>query len=131
VVPIVVVGLGPAVLNYLLVSSALGFYLGALFIPNHVGLPIVTPEMPLGYVQRQTMTTRNFGGSPLVTFLAGGLDSQIEHHLLPHLPSVRLLPRPVVRAFCAQQGLSYREMGYVALWRDVLAQFDRVGRTAA
>jgi fatty acid desaturase len=131
VVPIGVLGPGPALVNYALVSCAMGVYLGALFIPNHVGMPIVPHETAPGYAHRQTMTSRNFGGSILVAFLVGGLDSQIEHHLLPHVPNVRLLrARPVVRAFCARRGLPYHEMGYVALWRDVLAQFERVGRTA-
>jgi fatty acid desaturase len=132
VVPIAVLGPGPALANYLLISCTLGVYLGALFIPNHVGMPIVTHEAGLEYAERQTVTARNFGGSRLVAFLAGGLDSQIEHHLLPHVPNVRLLrARPVVRAFCARRGLPYHEMGYLVLWRDVLAQFERVGRTAA
>ncbi len=131
-VPSAVLGVSAALLNYVAISGLLGVYLGALFIPNHVGMPTMRADTSPSYVRRQTLTARDFGDSALVAFLAGGLDSQIEHHLLPHIPNVRLRrARAVVRAFCAREGLPYRHTGYVATWREVLAQFDRVGRTAA
>ena len=131
IVPTAVLGPGAALVNYLVMSAMVGVYLAALFIPNHVGMPIVSTDSPLGYVSRQVMTSRNFGRSALVAFLAGGLDSQIEHHLIPNVPHVRLRrARGVVREFCARHDLPYAQKGYVEIWRDVLAQFDRVGRTA-
>ena len=131
-VPTSLLGPGVTIVNYSIISGLIGVYLGTLFIPNHVGMPTVLEEAEPAYCVQQTMPSRNFGGSALVAFLAGGLDSQIEHHLLPHVPNVRLRrARAVVREFCVRRGLPYRAIGYVATWREVLAQFDRVGRTAA
>jgi fatty acid desaturase len=131
-VPGAVLGPGAALVNYGIISGLIGLYLGALFIPNHVGMPVVEDGAAPPYVLHQLSTTRNFGGSALVALLAGGLDSQIEHHLVPHVPNVRLRrARPVVRAFTAERSLPYRQTGYLATWREVLAQFERVGRTAA
>ena len=130
--PMIVLGFGTALVNYLVVSGLIGVYLGTLFIPNHVGMPIVSEHPASDYVLRQVTTSRNFGNSALVAFLAGGLDSQIEHHLFPHAPNVRLRrARAVVREFCVRNSVPYCERSYGATWRDVLAQFDRVGRTAA
>jgi fatty acid desaturase len=131
-VPVALLGPDAGLVNYFVISGLIGVYLGALFIPNHVGMPIVPEGEVQSYLVQQTMTARNFGGSGLVAFLAGGLDSQIEHHLVPHLPNVRLRKaRAVVREFCAQRVLPYREAGYLAIWRDVLTHFHRIGSTAA
>ncbi len=97
----------------------------------HAGLWLAVPTALLG-PGTAPMTARNFGGSGLVAFLAGGLDSQIEHHIVPQIPNLRLRQaRAVVREFCARRDLPYREAGYFAIWRDVLAHFHRIGRTAA
>jgi fatty acid desaturase len=143
-IPVSLLGFAAALVNYCFVAGLTGFYLGTLFIPNHVGMPIISegsvvPQNSTGcensacdYVIRQAATSRNFGGSRLVAFLAGGLDSQIEHHLFPQVPNVRLRrARAVVRDFCARYRVPYREGSYIETWREVLAQFDRVGQTAA
>jgi fatty acid desaturase len=130
-VPLAVLGPIAALANYLVISALIGIYLAGLFIPNHVGMPIVSSDASSSYLARQAATSRNFGGSAVVAFLAGGLDSQIEHHLVPNVPNVRLRrARVVVRDFCARHAIPYAQMSYVTIWRDVLAQFDRVGRTA-
>jgi fatty acid desaturase len=143
-IPVSLLGFGSALVNYVVIAGLTGIYLGTLFIPNHVGMPTVSektvvPQNSRGgensacdYVMRQAATSRNFGGSRLVAFLAGGLDSQIEHHLFPQVPNVRLRrARAVVRDFCARYRVPYHQGSYIETWRDVLAQFDRVGQTAA
>ena len=61
-------------------------------------------------------------------WLMGGLNHQIEHHLFPSMPSVNLrAARPLVRAYCAEQGLPYTETdpARVAPDRDPLSQRRR------
>ena len=59
----------------------------------------------------QVLTTANFGSrSKLLSFLTGGLNQQVEHHLFPrishvHYPSLS----PIVKATCEQHGLVYLE----------------------
>lgn len=59
----------------------------------------------------QVRTTANFAtGNPLVTWYCGGLNFQIEHHLLPRVSHVhypRL--RPMVSEVCRDHGLPYLE----------------------
>ena len=56
--------------------------------------------------------SRHFGVTPLCTFITGGLDHQIEHHLFPHICHIHY-PKlaPIVRACAQQHGLPYLHSG--------------------
>jgi fatty acid desaturase len=114
---------------FIFVSQALfGFYLGASFLPNHVGMPTVTRDDHLGFLRRQVRTSRNLSGSALVGFLFGGLDSQIEHHLFPTMPRANLRrARAVVREFCAEEEIPYAELSLRHAYRDVVLHLRDVG----
>jgi linoleoyl-CoA desaturase len=59
----------------------------------------------------QVLTTANFGSrSKLLSFLTGGLNQQVEHHLFPRISHVHY-PQlsPIVKATCQQHGLVYLE----------------------
>jgi fatty acid desaturase len=59
----------------------------------------------------------------------GGLNYQIEHHLFPSMPRSNLRrAQPLVRAYCAERGISYAEDGVVGSWRDILHHFGNVSR---
>ncbi len=91
-------------------QGVFGFYLGCSFAPNHKGMPIIEPGSTLGFAPRQVLTARNVDSGRFVTFLLGGLDYQIEHHLFPTMPRPNLArAQPLVRAFCADNGLAYEE----------------------
>ena len=48
-------------------------------------------------------------GARAVRWLIGGLDHQIEHHLVPRLPhTIHPLMRTRLESFCLQQHLPYR-----------------------
>jgi len=116
-------------LAFIVVSQMLfGFYLGASFLPNHVGMPTVTGDDDLGFLRRQVRTSRNLGDSALVGFLYGGLDSQIEHHLFPSMPRANLRrARVVVRTFCAEHDIPYAEQSLHDAYRDVVLHLRSVG----
>ncbi|HET9692237.1 MAG TPA: acyl-CoA desaturase, partial [Acidimicrobiales bacterium] len=71
-------------------QGAFGLYLGAAFAPNHTGMPLLDGSTALGVVERQVLTARDIRGGRLTTFLLGGLDLQIEHHLFPTMPRPNL-----------------------------------------
>ena len=114
---------------FVVVSQALfGFYLGASFLPNHVGMATVAEGDDQGFLRRQVRSSRNLSGPAAVGFLFGGLDSQIEHHLFPTMPRANLRrARVVVRSFCAEHEIPYAEESLVVAYRDVFVHLRTVG----
>lgn len=91
-------------------QGVFGLYLRLAFAPNHKGMPILEHDTDLGFVQRQVITSRNLTGGRVTTFMLGGLNYQIEHHLFPTMPRPNLVrAQNIIRAFCAECGLDYRE----------------------
>ena len=96
-----------------------GLYLGCSFAPNHKGLEIFEPDAGLPFVRRQILTSRNVMGGKIVTLVLGGLNYQIEHHLFPMMPRPNLAKsQRLVRSFCADRGIPYREDRVVASYRQ-------------
>jgi fatty acid desaturase len=66
-------------------------------------------------------------GAPLTDLFYGGLNYQIEHHLFPTMPRNNLhLAQPIVRAFCAERGLSYAEDGVTGSLRAIFGHLRAV-----
>ncbi|MGC4767853.1 fatty acid desaturase family protein [Micromonospora sp. DT44] len=106
-----------------------GLYMGCAFAPNHKGMPMPTAEDELDFLRKQVLTSRNVRGNWLVDTALGGLNYQIEHHLFPNMPRANLRrAQPIVRAYCAEQGISYAETGLVESYRQALAHLHEVGR---
>ena len=100
--------------------AATGLYMGLAFGPNHLGCPHA--EAPGAGRLWQVAATRNIRAGRLGDYLFGGLNLQIEHHLLPHVSRFRLRRlQPIVREFCREQGVAYRETGYL----EALAEIRR------
>ena len=105
-----------------------GLYLGCAFAPNHKGMPIYSSERDLGFIRRQVTTARNVSGGRWTTWMLGGLDHQIEHHLFPTLPRPNLvLAEPIVRRFCAAHDLEYCEESLIGSYRRALVHLRAVG----
>ena len=99
-----------AVAFILIQQAVFSVYLGCSFAPNHKGMPIIDPEQGLSFVRRQVVSSRNVAGGWFTNVLLGGLNFQIEHHLFPSMPRPNLSrAQDIVRTFCADNGLSYRE----------------------
>jgi fatty acid desaturase len=119
--PASIIGLGPALCNYVAVSALIGLYLVAIFAPNHMGMPSLASGEHTSYLRQQLGTARDVRGGRLVGLLMGGLEHQIEHHLFPSIGHAQLgRTRAIVTAFCAQHGLRHAERGFLAAHRDVL-----------
>lgn len=124
VAPVLVLGLPAALLNYTLMTWAIGPYLGTIFLVNHIGTRVVEPGEAISHFERELTVTRNLGSSRLSDFLFGGLNNHIEHHLFPSMPTARLrLARVVTRDFCRWHDLPYREMSWLDAAREVTAHF--------
>jgi len=108
-----------------------GLCLGASFAPNHKGMPIVPATMKLDFLRRQVLMSRNVRGSFLVDFFMGGLNYQIEHHLFPSMPRPNLKKaQPLVRAYCAEHGVAYSEVGLFTSYGIVVRYLNDVGLRA-
>lgn len=67
--------------------AVFGIYMGISFAPNHIGVPIVPADVPLDFLDKQVVTSRNVSGGWWMTALMGGLNYQIEHYLSPTCPA--------------------------------------------
>ena len=111
--------------------AVFGFYLGCSFAPNHTGMPVVPAGARPDFMHRQVLASRNIRGGRLVTFLMGGLNYQIEHHLFPSMPRPNLRhAREVVQPFCAAQDVPYAEVGPLAAYGIVVRHLNHVGLRA-
>ncbi len=109
-----------AVLFVIVQQMVLGLYFGMLFAPNHKGMPVRTDEESLEWLERQVLTSRNIKPSPLIDFVYGGLNYQVEHHLFPSMPQMNLGKcREIVKAYCDRNAIPYHEVGFVDSYREV------------
>lgn len=105
-----------------------GLHLGCSFAPNHKGMPVLEGDADLDFARRQIITARNVTGGWFTAFMLGGLNYQIEHHLFPAMPRNNLpRARSIVRAFCAESAIGYREDSLVGSYRQALQYLNLVG----
>jgi fatty acid desaturase len=106
-----------------------GFYLGMSFAPNHIGMPIVPPDVKVDFLRRQVLMSRNVTGGRWVDTFMGGLNFQVEHHLFPSMarPNLRKVA-PLVRKYCDELGVRYTETSMAESYRAVTDYINRVGR---
>jgi fatty acid desaturase len=109
----------------------LGLYLGGAFLPNHIGMSILAPDAEMDFLHRQVATSRNIRGGRLTDFIFGGLSCQVEHHLFPTMPRCNLRrATPIVRRFCAEHDIAYRETSPWVAYRQVFQHLRAVARQA-
>ncbi len=106
------------IIGYLSLHAVAGFTLAIVFQLAHVveGVRYISPDeanmMPRGWMEHELLTTANFGKTPLCTFITGGLDHQIEHHLFPNICHVHYRSlSPIVAKCAAEHGLPYNHSG--------------------
>ncbi|PII81870.1 acyl-CoA desaturase [Leucobacter sp. OLJS4] len=111
--------------------AVFGVYMGASFAPNHKGMPVIAHDAKLDFFTKQVRTSRNIRGGWWATWLMGGLNYQVEHHLFPSMARPHLArARAIVREHCRTLGVPYTE---TSLWRSyaiVIAYLNRVGLAA-
>ena len=109
--------------------AVFGLYMGLSFAPNHIGMPIVPPDVKIDFLRRQVLMSRNISGGRAMDTFMGGLNFQVEHHLFPSMarPNLRKVA-PIVRQYCQDLGVRYTETTLVQSYRSVFHYLNRVGR---
>jgi fatty acid desaturase len=133
-VTVVLLVLSPVkALAFLVVQQAVfSVYLGISFAPNHKAMPLIETGSEAGFARRQVVTARNVSGGWLTTFMLGGLNYQIEHHLFPSMPRPNLRRVQVlVRDFCATTELGYSEESFVETFRQITRHMSDAGAATA
>lgn len=112
-------------------NGLLGLYLGMAFVPNHIGMPVVTADESLDYLRDQVITARNISGGWWVSALFGGLNFQIEHHLFSGMSRYRLRQAAcIVEEFCRRKGIAYHSVSLSRSYREVFGYLREMARYA-
>jgi linoleoyl-CoA desaturase len=122
--PLLVYSWWQVLIGFMIVMLTLGLVLGVIFQLAHINGDTAFPE-PAGnpkqieneWAVHQVETTADFAPHNwLLNFYIGGLNYQIEHHLLPHICHVNY-PRlaPIVQATCEEFGIRYTSY---PTWRE-------------
>ena len=117
-------------LSFIVVHQLLfGLHMGLVFAPNHKGMPILEADNQMDFLRQQVLTARNIRHNPVIDFMYGGLNYQIEHHLFSNMPRNKLRQaQKVVRTFCSAREIPYHETG---IWRsqmEILGYLRRVSQ---
>lgn len=115
-IPVQMLGWQNWLTGFLLVHITMGFCLTTIFQLAHLvgnthfeSSGKITNEMESSWAVHEVMTTSNFAtDNKFVSWLAGGLNFQIEHHLFPRISHVHYpVLSNIIRKECAHYGLPY------------------------
>ncbi len=117
-VPIYTIGFADWLVGFIIFTCVAGFVLSIVFqlahTVEHTAFPVAnveTGKLEDEWAVHQIKTTANFAtNNPVVSWLVGGLNFQIEHHLFPkishvHYPAIS----KIIRQACQEYGLVYIE----------------------
>ena len=120
--PIYMVGFTSWLISFLIFTVVAGLVLSLVFqlahTVEHTAFPVANAEtnkMEDEWAIHQIKTTANFAtNNKLVSWLVGGLNFQIEHHLFPkishiHYPAIS----KIIRQACQEYGIAYIEYSRV------------------
>lgn len=127
VLPLQVFPWWQVLIGFFFVMLTVGLVMGVVFQLAHINGDTAFP-VPVGdpkhieneFAVHQVETTANFAPKNwLLNFYVGGLNYQIEHHLLPHICHLNY-PRlaPIVKATCEEFGIRY--ISYTT-WREAFS----------
>lgn len=118
VIPIYMLGWLSWLIGFIIVCMISGFILSIVFqlahTVEHTHFPVAETDhnkMPDEFAEHQIKTTANFAtNSKIISWLVGGLNFQIEHHLFPkishvHYPAIS----KIVKDVCKEYKLTYIE----------------------
>ncbi|MEO6220848.1 MAG: acyl-CoA desaturase [Ginsengibacter sp.] len=116
--PIYLLGFITWLVGFLIITMVTGFVISIVFqlahTVEHTEFPLpneITGKIENEWAIHQVATTANFAtGNKLISWLVGGLNFQIEHHLFPkishvHYPAIS----KIIKRTCQEYGLTYIE----------------------
>ena len=89
---------------------------------THFPLPDVsTGKMEDEWAIHQIKTTANFATrNKVISWLVGGLNFQIEHHLFPGVPRYQYPEiQKMVKKFCTENGIRYHETTWIGSMQEI------------
>jgi fatty acid desaturase len=105
-----------------------GIYLATVFALNHTHKPVVEKRAERNWVEKSANHTTNTSDTFLNSWFTGYLNYQIEHHLFPNLPQVRLPEvAPRVKALLLKHGLPYDIDTVPNCFRRMISNLREVG----
>lgn len=139
IIPIHTAGFIPWLVGYLLFGTVTGIVLSIVFQLAHTVEDAQFPEPDQSnrledeWALHQLKTTANFATRKRwVTWVTGGLNHQIEHHLFPHIshvhyPKISL----IIKNYCLQNNLPYVHYSGVRLaFKSHIRHLKNLGRAA-
>ena len=120
---------------YVLFSLVIGFVAGLFFAASHISSKIDRqPKDPClksvgTFIAWQSSQSVNIHSDSLIAnVLFGGLNQQIEHHLLPSLDNLQLYHvSGIVRTFLCERGLAYNDC---SLYDAIRMHLERISQLA-
>lgn len=121
VLPIIKVGFLPWLVGYFVIAFTAGVVLSVVFQLAHLveettfPMPDDMNKIENEWAIHQTNTTANFAtNNKLISWLVGGLNFQVEHHLFPkishiHYPAIN----KIVKDTCKEYGVKYIEFATI------------------
>lgn len=121
VIPMIMVGVVPALIGYLIAAFACGLFMAIVFQLAHLTELTQTPDVQSGegdskstadsWPVHQVLTTADFAvKSRVVNWLTGGLNFQVVHHLFPQVSHIHYPQlQKIVKQTCAEYDLGYNE----------------------
>lgn len=116
--PIWLLGFTSWIIGFLIITMVTGFVISIVFqlahTVEHTEFPmpdVITGKIESEWAIHQIHTTANFAtGNKTISWLVGGLNFQIEHHLFPrishvHYPAIS----KIIKRTCKEYGVSYIE----------------------
>lgn len=140
VLPIMLLGFKLWIIGFLIITMTTGFVISIVFqlahTVEHTEFPVpdeITNKIENDWAIHQINTTANFAThNKVISWLVGGLNFQIEHHLFPrishvHYPAIS----KIIKRTCAEYGILYVE--YPKMISAIHSHFlylKRLGQTA-
>lgn len=91
----------------------MGVYMAMIFAPNHKGEDMLAPTQTPNWVHQITLT-RNLFSTPFLSYIFGGLEYQIEHHLFPSMSRFQYKKAQYfVKELCAKNAIPYNETTWI------------------
>jgi fatty acid desaturase len=123
------IAISSVALAYFIPASFLGIQLASVFWGNHVGMPLVKDQSKFSFVEHQIRTSRNIENPRFLDSYYGGLNFQIEHHVLPNCPSVKLRElQRVFRPIVQKSKLNYESLEWLEAFKVVKNHFKEVSQ---
>lgn len=108
------------IIHWMLLSVALILVFAMAHLTHEQEMPATTAEGKSDWALHQLATTVDFATkNRFLSWIVGGLNFQIEHHIFPKISHTRYhLIQPVIKQYCEQHGVRYFEY---PSFRSVLA----------